>query len=136
VIDRLTDQLETAVAGRPGPAAVALDLARFALGRAGDDWEPDLVVCDGAERLRAGDPVDLHGLSQRQFRRRFIRSFGYGPAFYRRIVRLDRASDLLDRHPDDSISQVAALAGYSDESHLWRDATELTGSTPARMRAV
>jgi methylphosphotriester-DNA--protein-cysteine methyltransferase len=60
---------------------------------------------------------------------------GYGPAFYRRIARLDRFSRLAaGAAPAIPLAQLAATAGYYDEAHLWRDCVALTGRTPARYR--
>ena len=139
----LADRLEEAGASGAGPEAaaarVAAELAGWATARVearGRQWRPDPLVADGVERLRRGEPLELHGLGERQFRRRFVGAVGYGPAFYRRIVRLDRATDLLARHPHRSLAEVAAEAGYSDESHLSRDAVALTGATPGRLRSA
>jgi AraC-like DNA-binding protein len=96
-------------------------------------WEPDHLVVAAIDALRRGRVVDTGSVGDRQFRRRFIGSVGYGPALYRRVARLERFTDLRVRERHRTLAELAADVGYADESHLWRDCTALTGSTPARL---
>src|SRR4051794_26709304 len=79
----------------------------------------------------AGTPVagiaDDLGLGPRQLHRRCLDAFGYGPKVLARVLRLQRAVALgrQGRPPAD----VAAVAGYADQSHLAREVRTLTGST-------
>lgn len=105
-------------------------------------WEPDPAVESlvlafqrdgGTARATAPGSVEV---GSRQLRRRFTAAVGYGPALYRRIARLDRFTDLADRHPDWSLATLSATAGYSDQPHLNRDCRDLLGLTPAALRST
>ncbi len=67
-------------------------------------------------------------LSDRQLRRRFASSVGYGPATYLRVARLQRVRDLALGTPL-SLADLAFEAGYADQAHLSRDVRELAGAT-------
>lgn len=71
-------------------------------------------------------------LSERQLHRRCVAAFGYGPAVLRRILRLQRLLRLA-RHPaaTTDLSVLAAMAGYTDQSHLNRDSRALAGVPPS-----
>jgi AraC-like DNA-binding protein len=97
----------------------------------------DPVVQTAVSALAAarGVRVDELGrelyLSERQLRRRFLRDVGVGPAAFARVVRLHRLLALAPRSPaHTTLARLAVDAGYSDESHLARDARELAGVRP------
>jgi transcriptional regulator GlxA family with amidase domain len=92
-----------------------------------------------AARL-AGDPccsatvlADVSGWSTRQLRRRFDRAVGYGPAFYARVARLQRFATSALRWPERGLAELAASAGYTDQSHLGRETREIAGHTPTEL---
>lgn len=130
-----TWRLGATLADAPTPDRVAATLAATIRSHVGPDWEADPLVLHAVGRIRAGLRIDDLGLGERQLRRRFTTAIGYGPALYRRIARLDRFSDHVDRRPDRSLAELAARSGYFDEAHLWRDCVALTGRTPAAWRA-
>ncbi len=131
-LDRLGDELVRAE--RPGRQARAM---AEALDRwIADDWRPDPEVVDAVLALRSDRSIEASGIGERQLRRRFTAAIGYGPAFYRRLVRLDRFTDLVDRWPERSLGELAAIAGYADQAHLGRDCRQLLGTTPGRLRAA
>ncbi|MYW91622.1 AraC family transcriptional regulator [Amycolatopsis rubida] len=66
--------------------------------------------------------------SERQARRRFTLAVGYGPATYRRILRLHRAIALAPAAA--TLADLAVAAGYADQPHLIRECRALTGLTP------
>jgi AraC-like DNA-binding protein len=80
--------------------------------------------------------ADATGLSTRQLRRRFDHAVGYGPAFYARVARLQRFAALALRRPERGLAELAASAGYADQSHLGRDTRDITGRTPAELAAT
>jgi AraC-like DNA-binding protein len=99
-------------------------------------------IADLAARV-AGDPAcsatvlaDVSGLSTRQLRRRFDQAVGYGPAFYARVARLQRFATLALRRPQRGLAELAASAGYTDQSHLGRDTRDIAGRTPAELAAT
>jgi AraC-like DNA-binding protein len=112
-------------------------------------------LLESRSRLRAGDPrlrraVTLiarhHGaiamsevaravsLGERQLERLFRAHVGLAPKHFARIARMEHALRLL-RDGARPQAEVAALAGYADESHLLRDFRDLAGATPAALRA-
>lgn len=84
-------------------------------------------------------PLDLlasrAGLSERQWRRRFTEQTGLPPKLYARITRLDTVLERRRATPDVSWAEIAQRSGYSDQSHMLRDARDLLGTTPARWLA-
>ncbi len=127
-------RLHEALALADGPAEAARALAGAVVAVAGADRRPDPLVTAAVSRLERGDDTDGLGLGPRQLRRRFGAAMGYGPAFYRRITRLDRFSRLAAGAPAVPPAQMGAAAGFYAEAHLWRDCVALTGRTPAQHR--
>ncbi len=68
------------------------------------------------------------GLSERQLARRFQQRVGLTPKTFARVRRLQRAALLLKSGAP--ISVVAAEAGYADQPHFTREASELAGVSP------
>ncbi|MEV0173235.1 helix-turn-helix domain-containing protein [Streptomyces sp. NPDC050803] len=124
-------------------------------------WEHRFAVCDGvlgrlagdgaaAPELRfawqtvvashgevsVGDLAEESGWSRQHLARRFRSEFGLTPKLAARVVRFERAQQML-RHapPFVSIAQVAAVCGYYDQSHLTRDFVALAGCTPTELIA-
>jgi AraC-like DNA-binding protein len=76
----------------------------------------------------------LH-LSERTLRRRCHEAFGYGPKTLDRILRFQRFLRLARAPGPAGMAELAADAGYSDQSHLTRETRELAGLTPSNIRA-
>lgn len=137
-VERLAHEL----GGTDGDARRAQVLADAVIRSTPAGWEPDPTIVRAVEQLRSIDPgrrpadVDTGALGSRQFRRRFSAAMGYGPAFYGRLVRLDRFIDLLAGHPERTLAELAASAGYSDQAHLARDVRQLMDTTPSQLRAT
>lgn len=95
----------------------------------------DVRVRAAAELLASGLSVSeiatRIALSERQLTRRFTERVGIGPKLYARVMRLQRATALL--HEGVVPSEAAGRAGYADQAHFTRDATDLGGITPAAM---
>jgi AraC-like DNA-binding protein len=95
---------------------------------------PDSAVQAAVRRLR--DPTqrvealaaDL-GFSERQLRRRFLTSVGYGPKVLQRVLRLRRF--IAGEHID--LARAALDAGYADQAHLTRECLRLTGLSPSQL---
>jgi AraC-like DNA-binding protein len=79
--------------------------------------------------------VSLHALTrtvylgERQLERVFLQYLGTGMKTFSRIVRINRTLRLL-RTTKDSMTFVAAEAGYHDQAHFIRDFRALCGTTP------
>lgn len=82
------------------------------------------------------DLTDRAGVSARQLRRRFDRAVGYGPAYFARIARLQGFAAAAMRSPGRGLADLAAGAGYADQSHLAKDARAITGRTPRELIGV
>lgn len=103
-------------------AAAPLTGMRSAAARiaAGDDTR----VCDIARSM---------GLRAYELTRRFAAAFGVTPSAYRRQARLQRALCMLSEGSA-SLAQVAAAAGFHDQSHLSIALRRETGMTPGEAR--
>ncbi|WP_406634043.1 helix-turn-helix domain-containing protein [Amycolatopsis sp. WGS_07] len=103
----------------------------------------DAMADVAAERAATADPVVERmltqlagpaqppaetGRSERQARRLFTLAVGYGPATYRRVLRLQRAIALAPTTT--TLADLAVAAGYADQPHLTRECRALTGLTP------
>ena len=111
-----------------------------------------------AQRLESGDVLDLlvrdavaliashprgsveeiarrSGLGERQMRRRFDRSVGYGPKTLQRIVRVQRLLWLASANgePVPNLPRLAFACGYADQAHMTRETVALTGETPRQL---
>ena len=82
---------------------------------------------DPAQRVEA--LAGVLGFSERQLRRRFLASVGYGPKTLQRILRLRRF--LAGERRD--LARAALDAGYADQAHLARECLRLTGLSPSRL---
>lgn len=75
--------------------------------------------------------ADQHGLSERSLRRLSDKLFGYGPKTLTSIHRFQHALHLA--RSGTPLGEVAAMAGYVDQSHLNRHAQRLAGTTPGAL---
>ncbi len=79
------------------------------------------------------DLADEIGWSRRHFASRFGDQIGLPPKPVGRILRFQRAVDLLGRETAGTIADVAAEAGYADHSHLVREFHALAGCPPSEL---
>lgn len=133
--DRPVRELTERLAAADSPAVVLQAAVVARLSHVGD---VDPVVT-AAVRLfdvprppSVADVADRFGLCDRQFRRRFVHTVGYGPATLVGVLRMRRAMRLFESpaRPAD----VAAAAGYADQPHMTRELRRLTGVTPGQLR--
>jgi AraC-like DNA-binding protein len=85
----------------------------------------------GARVERIGDDL---GITDRQLRRRFAATVGYGPKTLQRVLRFQRFLALARRDGRD-LARLALDAGYADQAHLTRECRRLSGLTPAALLA-
>jgi AraC-like DNA-binding protein len=80
------------------------------------------------------DVASTVGLSERQLRRRFEATVGYGPKRLGRIFRFQQLLDLI-RAGDHRIqwAEVAIEAGYADQSHMINECLTLAGALPTAL---
>lgn len=107
------------------------------------DGAPDPLVLAATRRLgfpdaRVDDLADALGISERQLRRRFHQSVGYGPKTLDRILRFRRlvSQARAVSEGDVDLARLAADLGYADQAHMARDSVRLTGMPPARLAAL
>ena len=117
------------VAGAPDPARGLEEVARRCARSAAP---PDPLSAQVVRRLRAGDSVAATaaalGLGTRRLHRLSVAAFGYGPKTLARILRMEYALDLA--RAGTGWADVAATAGYVDQSHLVREIRALAGRPP------
>jgi AraC-like DNA-binding protein len=100
---------------------------------------PDTLVVQATERLSAGccTVVGLSrdlAVSERQLRRRFDESVGYGPKTMHRVLRFRKVLGRLAAasRPLD-LASLAIETGYADQAHLTRETSRLAGATPSAL---
>lgn len=87
---------------------------------------PDLDIADIAADI---------GWSRKHLADRVRDAIGIGPRSFRRLLRFQRLTGLLDREPAPDWAGLAYDAGYCDQSHLIREFRELAGMTPTEYLA-
>jgi AraC-like DNA-binding protein len=84
--------------------------------------------------------VAQSGYSHRRFIELFSQTVGLTPKLYSRVLRFQKALQLVatDQSIDHSIvwADLALAAGYSDQSHLNREFIEFAGITPEEYRKI
>ena len=103
---------------------------------------PDQLVLRATRLLGAGR-TGVAGLapalavSERQLRRRFDESVGYGQKTMQRVLRFRRVVDYLtDAAPAGDLASLAFRLGYADQAHLTRETTRLAGLPPAALAST
>lgn len=74
-------------------------------------------------------------MSLRSFQTRFLACVGLSAKAFARVLRLQATIRAIDRGLE-SLAQVAMDSGFSDQAHATREVQQLTGLTPARLRAA
>lgn len=80
------------------------------------------------------DVVRQSGYSHRRFITLFSRAVGLTPKMYCRVLRFQHALRRAGACGLDSLANLAAAAGYSDQSHFTREFREFAGVTPTEYR--
>ena len=127
----LARELDAQLEPRAAFDAVAGAAVRLAVTRPPDAAvrRASLMLADPRARLHT--LADDLGWSERQLRRRFHASVGYGPKTLQRVLRFRRFLREATHAPD--LARVAAEAGYADQAHLTRDCARLSGLTPSQL---
>jgi AraC-like DNA-binding protein len=105
-----------------------------------EDGGPDPLVLAATRRLgfpgsRVDELAESLGISDRQLRRRFHQSVGYGPKTLDRVLRFRRlvAQAGAVAAGESDLARVAADLGYADQAHMARDCLRLSGLTPVQL---
>lgn len=105
--------------------------------------EPDPVVRQALTRWARAERSEFSpicvlsrdlGLSERAFERRFVAQVGLTPVRYRRLARFRSVLRLYAEGLRDWAA-LAAVTGFSDQSHLVRDCRAFAGVTPTEWAA-
>jgi AraC-like DNA-binding protein len=103
------------------------------------EHEHATTTTDGVLRLVAANSAAANnvdalaadlGVTTRTLHRHCVQAFGYGAKTLQQVLRFRRFLSLAERRPAATLSQLAADAGYADQSHLTRDCNRLSGLTP------
>jgi AraC-like DNA-binding protein len=129
------ERLESMLRGCPSPEDAAAVLEEAVLTRV--RGRPDVAVQGAVAVLRhgrtpVGELADRLGLSERQLRRKCLDALGYGPKMLDSILRFQRFRTLAARRRL-GLAQLAALAGYADQSHLTRECRRFAGESPSSL---
>ena len=118
----------------------AFDLLEGMVGSQLEDGGPDPLVLAATRRLgfpgsRIDRLAESLGISDRQLRRRFHESVGYGPKTLDRVLRFRRlvAQAGAVAAGESDLARVAADLGYADQAHMARDCLRLSGLTPVQL---
>lgn len=84
--------------------------------------------------ISLGDLAGVANLSQYHFARRFKEATGVTPHGFVMAARVESAKHLLRRNRRLSLAQIAAVCGFSDQSHMTRVFKNQLAITPGRYR--
>jgi AraC-like DNA-binding protein len=132
-VPRLAGQLAPDLTPERALSAIATACHKFVAA-----GPPDHLV-RRATKLLADSQMTVAGLcaalalSERQLRRRFDDTVGYGPKTMQRVLRFRRVLAQLTVAPQADLATLAAQLGYSDQAHLTRETSRLAGLPPAAL---
>jgi len=135
-----TGSLADRIAAAASPWDAVAELEQFLLARLVDAPAPDALIAEAVRRLlwRPNEVTELTAslyISERQLRRRSIEAIGLAPKAVHRILRFQGFLALAhgrEAHGAE-LAQLAADAGYADQSHLARESLRLAGVTPTAL---
>ncbi|QWF79823.1 hypothetical protein HUW46_03236 [Amycolatopsis sp. CA-230715] len=133
----LTERLSE-TPGWPGRFEV-LDAALARLRARGPRPDPGVAwawrrIVATAGAVRISGLADELGMSRRHLARRFHDQVGMAPKTAARVLRFERAAELV-ADPSRPFAQVAAETGYADQAHFARELRALTLRTPGELRS-
>src|ERR1700722_3919277 len=77
---------------------------------------------------------EFAGISNRQMQRRFSAAVGYGPKTFQSILRFQRLLYFASRYVGElGLAELAAEAGYADQSHMTREVRRFAGKSPGEL---
>jgi AraC-like DNA-binding protein len=128
------------IAAAPSAWEAARELEDFLLARLPGASPPDALIAEAVRRLlwRPNEVTELTTalyISERQLRRRSAEAIGLAPKAVHRILRFQGFLALAHgREPlGPDLAQLAADAGYADQSHLARESLRLSGLSPREL---
>jgi transcriptional regulator GlxA family with amidase domain len=94
-----------------------------------------LMKDDHGWKLPLGELAETANLSLSRFHSLFKAETGATPAQYRRLLRMEKAADLLGTTLL-SVRQIKTRLGINDRSHFEREFKKVYGLTPVQYRAT
>ena len=73
---------------------------------------------------------EKYKISERQLERKFKTSTGISPKKYQRLIRFEKALELLSSKDNKLLTEVGYVLNYSDQSHFIKDFKDFSGMTP------
>lgn len=99
-----------------------------------DNWVDEMASDLAADAcIRIADLAKRYSVTIEHVSRRFRQRYFVTPSAYRIERRFRHALELL-RLTQHSLSEIAQIAGYSDQPHFSRNCLEITGLSPGRLR--
>jgi AraC-like DNA-binding protein len=138
---RDAERLEASLDGAGSPSARLKLLGHELRRRLNHAERPDPLVAAAVARLRNTHPRSVSsiaeelGISERQLRRRFHATVGYGPKTLARVLRFQRMLAIARQRSSRDLRQLAVDAGYADQAHMTAECTQLAGLPPRRLIA-
>lgn len=101
-----------------------------------DPVEPGLALLSTGDGDVVAQAARACGLSERQFRRKFLAWHGCAPKTWQRIARVDRMLRALHSEPWEDDPHASFPIAFADQPHAIREFRSLTGVTPRAYRAA
>ena len=79
--------------------------------------------------------ADQAGWSYKRLERAFLRTVGYTPKSYHKIVRFNTAVRRMSSGKDRSLTEVCYECGYYDQAHFIKDFRRYTGTAPGHFQS-
>lgn len=90
----------------------------------------ELIIQDYSNKTLREVQDKLH-ITERTFQRLFADQIGLTPVKYRRVVQFDKAFQQLNRNDFNSLTDIALINDYADQSHFIRTFKEFTNMKPS-----
>lgn len=134
-VPRLTDPVIVAAlqSATSQPSLLELTLKILSVPQSDSGHEASIMANVLLETQSIAETASRQGVSVRHFERRFARNFGLSPKQWLRVKRFE-ASLVKLSNDRETLANVAADAGYADQSHMTRDYRRATGFTPSQTK--
>lgn len=140
--DKELAELEHSLISTEDDQSCILLIEQFLLKRLCNLAEYNLKRIEATIQLINSDQTDialLAGtacLSTKQFQRIFSEYVGVNPKEFTRTIRFQRALHILETQPQTSLTALAYICGYFDQSHMIKEFKALSGYTPSEYLAT
>ncbi|MCG8608217.1 helix-turn-helix domain-containing protein [bacterium] len=84
--------------------------------------------------VQIGQLAEVHRVNPRKLQRLFEHEIGISAKLFAKIVRFNRAKNIIQRDPNTNLAEVTFTCGYADQSHFIRNFKALYGITPTQFK--